>query len=97
MHTDTGGGELNQRLARQWVRVGQQEPTVMATKRYLITQRADGRWEGKREGFGRASILAFDREEVERRTRELASKNNMEVVVHPERSTPAPHENGPER
>lgn len=68
----------------------------MAAKRYLITQRADGRWEGKREGFGRASILAFDRAEVERRTRELASKNNMEVVVHPERRTPTPNGNGHE-
>lgn len=49
---------------------------------YHITQRADGRWEGRRQGFRRVSVLSTDREAVEERIRELAAKKNFSVVVH---------------
>gem|GEM_PF-5933535 len=56
---------------------------------YHISQRTDGRWEGRRQGFRRVSILHHDRRVVEERVRELASKRNFEVVVHdPADSTP---------
>ncbi|MGV3636464.1 MAG: hypothetical protein ACO1NQ_02330 [Flavobacteriales bacterium] len=49
---------------------------------YHITQRPDGRWEGRRQGFSRVSILNADRHVVEERIRALAAKNNFTVVVH---------------
>jgi hypothetical protein len=49
---------------------------------YHISQRTDGRWEGRRQGFSRVSILNKDRTVVEKRIRELAAKRNFTVVVH---------------
>lgn len=53
----------------------------MTRHKYLISQRADGRWEGRRQGFRRVSILNADRKVVEERIRELANKKNFEIVV----------------
>lgn len=57
---------------------------------YHITQRPDGRWEGRRQGFRRVSILSADRQVVEDRIRALAAKNNFSVLVH-ERPEAGPH------
>jgi hypothetical protein len=53
----------------------------MTQRAYHITQRPDGRWEGRRQGFQRVSILHTDRKVVEERIKSLAEKHGMPVFI----------------
>jgi len=54
----------------------------MARKIYHITKTDDG-WQGKKEGAQRASVTGVTKEEVTKKTIELAKKQDVSsVIIH---------------
>jgi len=52
-------------------------------KTYHVTQRPDGKWQGKAEGAARASVVGDTQAAVDKRTGEiLAGNGGGEVILH---------------
>jgi hypothetical protein len=52
-------------------------------KRYHVTKRPDGQWQGKAEGASRAAVVGTTKAEVVDRTREVAKGQPLgQVVIH---------------
>ena len=55
----------------------------MSKKKYHVTQREDGSWQGKLENGSRASIVADTKTEATQQTIELAKRHgNSQVFIH---------------
>lgn len=52
-------------------------------KRYHVTQREDGKWQGKAEGSDRASVVRDTKKEAQDRTIEIAKNTgDAQVLIH---------------
>jgi hypothetical protein len=49
---------------------------------YHVEQRPDGKWAGKKQGIGRASVLADTEQEAVQLTIAIARKRKAQVIVH---------------
>lgn len=55
----------------------------MARDKYHVTQRDDGKWQGKMEGADRASVVGETKKSAVSRTTEIArNKGNSQVFIH---------------
>ena len=52
-------------------------------KKYHVTQKPDGSWQGKAQGGKRASVIADTKQDAMRRTIEIAkNKPSSQVIIH---------------
>ena len=51
-------------------------------KNIHVTKRPDGRWQAKCEGNSRASCITNTQEQARQKARDLAIKNQSEVLIH---------------
>ncbi len=51
--------------------------------KYHITQRPDGKWQGKQEGADRASVVSDKKSDVQKETIHIAkNKGDASVIIH---------------